>query len=98
MLGRSMQTILSALLWFVKTIKGGKGGPGRYYYFLLSNNTSIQIDAKYSTTSGKLRWLDDQEDQEVSIAYRLKNETFSEELFIYENPRRRTDFLCACYT
>ena len=48
-----MQTILSALLWFVKTMKGGKSGPGKYYYFLLPNSRSIQASAQYSTTCGK---------------------------------------------
>ena len=26
-----MQTILPALLWFAKTMKGGKSGPEKYY-------------------------------------------------------------------
>ena len=30
-----MKTILSALLWYFKTMKGGKVGPVKYYYFLL---------------------------------------------------------------
>ena len=40
-----MQAILSALLWFVKTMKGDKSLPGRYYYFLLPNTRSIQVAA-----------------------------------------------------
>ena len=48
-----MQTILSALLWFVETMKGGKSGPEKYYYFLLPNNGGIQVVAQYSTTCGK---------------------------------------------
>ena len=48
-----MQTILSALLWFVMTIKGGKSGSGKYYYFLLPNNRSTQVGAQNSTTNGK---------------------------------------------
>ena len=48
-----MQTILSALPWFAKTMKGGKSGPEKYYYFLLPNNRSIQVGAQYSTTRGK---------------------------------------------
>ena len=40
--GRSMQTILSALLWFFKTMKDDKSGPEKYYYFLLPNDRSIQ--------------------------------------------------------
>ena len=51
--GRSMQPILSALLWFVKTMEGGKNGPEKYYYFLLPNNKSIQVGAQYLTTCGK---------------------------------------------
>ena len=39
--GKIIKTILLALLWFAKTIKGGKSGPGKYYYFLLPNNRSI---------------------------------------------------------
>ena len=50
--GRSMQTILSALLWSVKTMKGGKSGSEKYY-FLLPNNRSIQVVAQYSATRGK---------------------------------------------
>ena len=45
-----MQTILSA---FVKAVKGDKSGSGKYYYFLLPNNRSIQVGAQYSTTYGK---------------------------------------------
>ena len=45
-----MKTILSALLWFFKTMKDGKSGPGKYYYFLLPNNRSIRVGAQYSTT------------------------------------------------
>ena len=30
-----MKTILSALLRYFKTMKGGKVGPVKYYYFLL---------------------------------------------------------------
>ena len=48
-----MQTILSALLWFVKKMKSGKSGPEKYYYFLLPNNRSIHVGAQYSTTCGK---------------------------------------------
>ena len=47
-----MQTILSALLWFAKTIKGEKNEPEKYYYFLLPNNESIQVGAHYSITCG----------------------------------------------
>ena len=47
-----MQTILWALLWFVKTLKGGKSGPKKYY-FLLPNIKSIAVGAQYSTTCGK---------------------------------------------
>ena len=36
-----VEHILSALLWFVKTIKSYKIRPGKYYYFLLPNNRSI---------------------------------------------------------
>ena len=32
-----MQTISKTLLWFAKTIKGGKSWPEKYYYFLLPN-------------------------------------------------------------
>ena len=39
--------------WFVKTMKGGKSGSGKYYYSLLPNNRSIQVGAQYSTTCGK---------------------------------------------
>ena len=48
-----MQTILSPSLWFFKTIKGGKSGPEKYYYFLLPNNRSIQAGTQYSTPYGK---------------------------------------------
>ena len=48
-----MQTILPALLWFAKTMKGGKSGPEKYYYFLLPNNRSIQVGTQYSITCGK---------------------------------------------
>ena len=51
--GRGMQTILWALLWFVKTLKGGKSGTEKYYHFLLPNNRSIPVGAQYSTTCGK---------------------------------------------
>ena len=51
-LGRSMQTILSALLWFVKTMKGSKSGPEKHYYCLLPNNRIIQVGPQYSTTWG----------------------------------------------
>ena len=37
-----MKTILLALLCFVKTMKGGKSGPGKYCYFLLPNNRIIR--------------------------------------------------------
>ena len=50
---RSMQTILWALLWFVKTLKGSKSGTEKYYHFLLPNNKSIAVGAQYSTTCGK---------------------------------------------
>ena len=46
------KTILSALL-FVKTMKGGKSGPGKYYYFLLTNIRKIQVIAQYPATCGK---------------------------------------------
>ena len=36
-----MEINLSALLWFVKTIKDYKIALGKYYYFLLPNNRSI---------------------------------------------------------
>ena len=36
-----VEHILSALLWFVKTIKSYKIRPEKYYYFLLPNNQSI---------------------------------------------------------
>ena len=36
-----MQTILSEFLFFDKTMKGGKSGSGKYYYFLLPNNRII---------------------------------------------------------
>ena len=48
-----MQTVLSALLWFDKTMNGGKKGLEKYYYFLLPNNRSIQVGAQYSITCGK---------------------------------------------
>ena len=50
-----MQIILSEFLFFNKTIKGGKSGSGKYYYFLLPNNRIIQVDAQSSATCGKLR-------------------------------------------
>ena len=37
-----MKTILSALLWFAKSMKDGKSLPRKYYYFFLPNNGSIQ--------------------------------------------------------
>ena len=46
------ENYLSALLWFVKTMKCGKSEPGKYYYFLLRNN-SIRVGAEYSTTCMK---------------------------------------------
>ena len=48
-----MQTILSALLWFAKTMKGEKNEPEKYYDFLLPNDRSIQVGAQYSITCGK---------------------------------------------
>ena len=45
-----MKTILSALLWFFKTMKDGRSGSGKYYCFLLPNNRSIRVGAQYSTT------------------------------------------------
>ena len=48
-----MKTILLALLRFVKTMKWGKSGPGKYHYFLLPSNRSIPVEAKYSTICGK---------------------------------------------
>ena len=48
-----MQTILTVSLSFVKTMKGGKSGPGKYHYFLLANNRSIQVGAQYLTTGGR---------------------------------------------
>ena len=48
-----MQTILSALLWFDKTMEGDESGPENHYYFLLPNNKSIQVGAQYSTACGK---------------------------------------------
>ena len=32
-----------------KTMKGGKSGPEKYYYFLLPNSINIQVGAQYST-------------------------------------------------
>ena len=46
------ENYLSALLWFAKTMKYGKSEPGKYYYFLLRNN-SIRVGAQYSTTCMK---------------------------------------------
>ena len=40
-----MKTILLALLWFSKTMKGGKKGSGKYYYFWLPNNRGIWVGA-----------------------------------------------------
>ena len=51
--GVCMQTILSALLRFVKTMKGSESGPEKYYYFLLPDDRSIQVGAQYSTTCRK---------------------------------------------
>ena len=48
-----MQTISSALLPFVKTMKGGENGPEKYYYFLLPDDRSIQVGVQYSTTCRK---------------------------------------------
>ena len=31
--------------YFIKTMKGGKSGSGKYYYFLLPNNKNIQVIA-----------------------------------------------------
>ena len=50
-----MQAILSALLWFVKAVNGGKSGSGKYYYFLLPNNRSIQVSAQYSTACREVK-------------------------------------------
>ena len=84
-----MQTILSALLWFVKTIKDGKTGREKYHDFLLPNNRSIQVGALHSTCVK-------QRGQEVKITGRPGNKhdiqtekwKVGEKLSMYENLRR----------
>ena len=91
---RSMQTILSSLLWFIKIMRDGKSGAERHYYFLLPNKRSIE--AYYSTTCEKKIW------QKVKITGRPRNKhhiqiekrKVTEKLFTYKNLRRRTIFCC----
>ena len=68
-------------------MKGGESGSGKYYYFLLPNIRSIQVGTQYSTTWGNI-----QIKKLKSETYRLKSETVSEKLFIYENLSRKTNF------
>ena len=57
-----MKTILSALTWFVKTIKGYKIVPGKNYHFLLPNNSISRCEVfdnmrEVKMTGNKDNWM-----------------------------------------
>ena len=89
-----MQTILSALLWFFKTMEGGRSELEKYYYFLLPNNRSIQVGAQYLTTCGKQRWQKVKLSEQPGHKHNIQIEKWkvSKKLFIYENLKRTTNF------
>ena len=93
--GKEYENCFFSILWFVKTIKGGKSGPGNYYYFSFPNNRSIRVDAQYSATCGKQIW------QEVKITgwpgskYDMQNERWNSwwKNFYTRKPRKKNKFL-----
>ena len=68
-----MRTILSALLWFVKTMDGGKSGSEKYYYIFFPSDRSTQVDAQNWKVKSQQKTFHIQKPKKKEFPKTLKN-------------------------